>query len=139
LNSYFSSDHGTLCTDGQVLTVQGLTRTEFNRGQGQHMSVQEYTTDFVVYGPISVELWGQHFVAGVRFFREVVHGATLTRAQSKVATLGYDATEKDLLSEKTSLTTLLTQKLKCSPTSWGGVISKADLKSTWCGIEVRYK
>jgi hypothetical protein len=22
---------------------------------------------------------------------------------------------------------------------WGGVISKADLKSTWCGIEVRYK
>lgn len=70
--------------------------------------------------------------------------------QSKVAALGYDATEKDLLTEKKTLTRMLSKQLGCSPSSislgadvfefaWGGVVSRADLRSTWCGIEVRYK
>jgi hypothetical protein len=63
------------------------------------MTVQKSAPDFVVYGPVSIQLWGQRFVAGIRFFREVVHGVTLTLEQSKVAALRYDATEKDLLAE----------------------------------------
>lgn len=150
MNSNFSADNGTLWTDGQVFTVRGLIRAQFDHGLGQDMAAQECAPDFFVYGPISIELWGQNFVTGVRFFREVVHGVTLTLAQSKVTTLGYGATEKDLLSEKKTLTAMLSQKLERSPTStslgadvfefpWGGVVSKVDLKSTWCGIEVRYK
>lgn len=96
------------------------------------------------------QLWGQCFLAGIRFFRDVAHGATLTLEQGKVATLGYDATEKDLLAEKKTLTAMLLNQLKCAPSStslgadvfyfsWGDVVSRADLKSTWCGIELLYK
>ena len=114
------------------------------------MTTKISAPDFVVYGPISVQLWDSRFIAGIRFFRDVVHGVTLTLEQSKVAALGYDATEKDLLAEKKTLTTMLSKQLKCSPTAislgadvfefpWGSVVSRADLKSTWCGIEVRYE
>jgi hypothetical protein len=150
LNSYFSSETGVLRTDDQVLTFPGLARSEFDRGLGQHMTARNSAPDFVVYGPVSAQLWGQRFVVGIRFFKDVVHGVTLTLEQSKVAALGYDATEKDLLVEKKTLTTILSKQLECSPSStslgadvfdfpWGGVFSRADLKSTWCGIEVRYK
>lgn len=149
LNSYFSSDDGVLHTDDQVLASPGLGRAEFDRGLGQHMTAQTSAPDFVVYGPVLIQLWGQRFLAGIRFFRDVVHGVTLTLEQSKVAALGYDATEKDLLAEKKTLTKLLSKQLECSPSAtslgadvfefpWGGVVSRADLKSTWCGIEVRY-
>lgn len=88
-------------------------------------------------------------MAGVRFYKDVVHGVTLTLEQSKVSALGYDATEKDLLTEKKTLTALLSKQLACSPSStslgadvfdfsWASVVSRADLKSTWCGIELRY-
>jgi len=114
------------------------------------MTIRKPGPDFVLYGPVLVQLWGQRFVAGIRFFKDVVHGVTLTLEQSKVAALGYDATEKDLLTEKKTLTKMLSTQLECSPSStslgadvfefpWGGVVSRADLKSTWCGIEVRYK
>jgi len=114
------------------------------------MTAQTSAPDFVVYGPVSVQLWDRRFVAGIRFFRDIVHGVTLTLEQSKVAALGYDATEKDLLAEKKTLTTMLSKQLKCSPTAtslgadvfefpWGGIVSRADLKSTWCGIEVRFE
>lgn len=150
LNSYFSSDNGVLRTDDQMLAFPGLVRSEFDRGLDQHITAQKSAPDFVVYGPISIQLWGQHFVAGIRFFRDVVHGVTLTLEQSKVATLGYDATEKDLLAEKKTLTTILSKQLECSPSStslgadvfeflWGAMVSRADLKSTWCGIEIRYQ
>jgi hypothetical protein len=89
-------------------------------------------------------------VVGIRFFRDIVHGVTLTLEHSRVATLGYDATEDDLLAEKKKLTSMLSKQLECLPSStslgadvfdfpWGGVVSRADLKSTWCGVEVRYK
>lgn len=150
LNSYFSSSNGVLRTDDQVLAFPGLARSEFDLGLGQHITARKSAPEFVVYGPVSVQLWGQRFVAGIRFFRDVVHGVTLTLEQSKVAALGYDAAEKDLLAEKKTLTTMLSKQLECSPSStslgadvfdfpWGGVISRADLKSTWCGIEIRYK
>ena len=114
------------------------------------MTAQASAPDFVVYGPVSIQLWGQRFVSGIRFFRDVLHGVTLTLEQSKVAALGYDATEKDLLAEKKMLTTLLSKQLECAPSAtslgadvfdfpWGGIVSRADLKSTWCGVEVRYK
>lgn len=149
-NIYFSSDTGVLRTDDQVLVFPGLTRSEFNRGLGQHMNGSESAPDYVVYGPVSVLLWGQHFSVGLRFFKDVVQGVTLTLEQSKVAALGYDATEKDLLAEKKTLTAMLSKHLACFPPStslgadvfeypWGGVVSRADLKSTWCGIEVWYK
>lgn len=150
LNSYFSSGNGVLRTDDQVLAFPRLARSEFDLGLGQRLTARQSAPDFVVYGPVSVQLWGQRFVAGIRFFRDVVHGVTLTLEQSKVAALGYDATEKDLLAEKKMLTTMLSKQLECSPSStslgadvfdwpWGGVVSRADLKSTWCGIEIRYK
>ena len=150
LNSYFSLGDGVLRTDDQVLASPGLARLEFDRGLGKHMAARNSAPDFVLYGPVSVQLWGQRFVAGIRFFKDVVHGVTLTLEQSKVAALGYDATEKDLLAEKKTLTTMLSKQLECSPSStslgadvfdfpWGGVVSRADLKSTGCGIEVRYK
>lgn len=150
LISYFSSGNGVLSTDDKVLAFPGLARSEFDRGLGQHMTARKSAPDFVMYGPVSVQLWGQRFVAGIRFFRDVVHGVTLTLEQSKVAALGYHATEKDLLAEKKRLTTMLSKQLEYSPSStslgadvfdfsWGGVVSRADLKSTWCGIEVRYK
>jgi len=150
LNSYFSSGKGVLRTDEQVLAFPGLARSEFNLGLGQHMTARKSAPDFVVYGPVSVQLWGKRFVFGIRFFRDVIHGVTLTLEQSKVVALGYDATEKDLLAEKKRLTTMLSKQMECSPSStslgadvfdfsWGGVVSRADLKSTWCGIEVRYK
>ena len=144
---YFSSGNGVLRNDDQLLAYPGLARSEFDRGLGQHMTGRNSAPDFVVYGPVSVHLWGQHFVAGIRFFRDVVHGVTLTLGQSRVAALGYDAAEKDLLAEKKTLTTMLSKQLECSPSStslgadvfdfpWGGVVSRADLKATWCGIEV---
>jgi len=149
LSSHFSSNDGALHTDDQVLLFPGLVRSEFDRGFGQHI-ISQTSPNIVTYGPISVLLWGQRFVAGIRFFSDVIHGVTLTLEQSKVSSLGYDATEKDLLAEKKTLTTMLSKQLECSPSStslgadvfdfpWGGIISRADLKSTWCGIEVRYK
>jgi hypothetical protein len=112
LNSYPFSDDGVLRTDKQPFALLGLTRLEFERGLGQHMTAQKSDPDFVVYGPISIQLWGQRFVAGVRFFGDVIHGVTLTLEQSKVAALGYDATEKDLLAEKKTLTTLISKQLE---------------------------
>lgn len=150
LNIYFSADNGVLRTDDQVLVLPGLARSEFDRGIGQHMNGAKSAPDYVVYGPVSVLLWGQRFLAGLRFFKDVVHGVTLTLEQSRLAALGYDATEKDLLVEKKTLITMLSMHLACMPSStslgadvfefpWGGVVSRADLKSTWCGIEVWYK
>ncbi len=106
--------------------------------------------DCFVYGPISVLLWGQHFEVGLRFFKDVIHGVTLTLELGRIAALGYDATEEDLVTEKKTLTTMLSRHLGRSPSStslgadvfefpWGGLVSRADLKSTWCGIEVWYK
>lgn len=149
-NSYFSSRDGVLRTDYHALAFPGLARSEFDRGFGQHVAVRATAPDFVVYGPVLVQLWEQRFVAGTRFFKEFVHGVTLTLEQSKVAALGYDATEKDLLAEKKRLTNMLSQHLEYSPSftslgadvfefPWGGVVSRADLKSTWCGIKIRYK
>lgn len=117
LNSYFSSSNDVLRTDDQVLAFPGLARSEFDLGLGRHMTARQSAPDFVVYGPVSVQLWGQRFVAGIRFFRDVVHGVTLTLEQSKVAALGYDATEKDLLAEKKMLTTMLSKQLECSTLS----------------------
>lgn len=150
LNVYFSSDDGVLRTDDQVLVVPGLARSKFDRGLGQCLNGGKSAPDFVVYGPISVLLWGQRFSTGFRFFKDAIHGVTLSLEQSRVAALGYDATEKDLLAEKKTLTTMLSKHLACIPSStslgadvfefpWGGVVSRADLKSTWCGIEVWYK
>lgn len=150
LNCYFSSGNGVLRTDDQVLASPGLRLLEFDGGLGQYMTGRNSAPDFVLYGPVSVHLWGQRFVTGIRFFRDVVHGVTLTLEESKVAALGYDATEKDLLAEKRTLKTMLSKQLVCWPSStslgadvfefpWGGVVSRADLKSTWCGIEITYK
>lgn len=73
LNSYFSSGKDVLRTDEQVLAFPGLARSEFDRGLGQHMTARKSAPDFVVYGPVSVQIWGQRFVAGIRFFGDVVH------------------------------------------------------------------
>lgn len=89
-------------------------------------------------------------MVGLRFFKDVVQAVTPTLEQGRVAVLGYDATEKDLLAEKKTLTTIISKHLACLPSStslgadvfefpWGGIVSRADLKSTWCGIEVWYK
>ena len=150
LNGYFSSGKGILRTNDQVLASPGLARVEFDRDLGKNISGRNTVPDFVLYGPVCVHLWEQRFVVGIRFFRDVIHGVTLTLEQSKVAALGYDATEKDLLAEKKKLTTMLSKKLECLPSStslgadvfefaWGGVFSRADLRSIWCGIEIRYK
>jgi hypothetical protein len=150
LNIYFSSDNGALRTDDQLLVFPGLERSEFDRGLGQHMNGGISAPGYVVYGPISVVLWGQRFLVGLRFFKDVVQAVTLTLEQGRVAALGYDATEKDLLAEKKTLTTIISKHLACLPSStslgadvfefpWGGIVSRADLKSTWCGIEVWYK
>lgn len=149
LNLYFFTDNGMLRTDDQVLASPGLNRSEFDLGLGQQMTRMNSAPGFIVYGLDSVLLWGQRFDVGVRFFKNVLHGVTLALEQSKVAALGYDATEKDLLAEKKILTTLLSKNLGCLPSStslgadvfefpWGGVVARADLKSTWCGIEVWY-
>ncbi|WP_440963736.1 hypothetical protein ACL58G_26910 [Massilia sp. GER05] len=150
LNIYFSSDNGVLCTDDQVLVFPGLERSEFDRGLGQHMNGGKSAPDYVVYGPMSVVVWGQRFLVGLRFFKDVVQAVTLTLEQDRVAALGYEATEKDLLAEKKTLTTVISKHLACLPSStslgadvfefpWGGIVSRADLKSTWCGIVVWYK
>ncbi|WP_322401160.1 hypothetical protein [Massilia luteola] len=107
LNSNFLLGDGVLRTDDQVLAFPGLARSEFDRGLGQHISCRESAPDFVLYGPVSIQLWGQRFVAGIRFSRDVVHGVTLTLEQSNVSALGYNATEKDLLAEKKTLTAML--------------------------------
>lgn len=150
LNINFSSDNGVFYTDGGLLVPSGLMRFEFDRGLGGHLNGGKSAPDFVVYGPIFVHLWGQRFAFGFRFFKDAIHGITLSLEKGRVATLGYDATEKDLLTEKKTLTTMLSKRLACSPSStslgadvfefpWGGIVSRADLNSTWCGIEVRYK
>lgn len=123
---------------------------EFDRDLRQNITGRNSVPDFLVYGPVSGHLWGQRFVVGIRFVRDVIHGVTLTLEQSKVAALAYEATEKDLMAEKKKLTTMLSKQLECLPSSTslgadvfefpsGSVVSRADLKSTWCGIEVRYK
>lgn len=149
-NGYFSSRDGVLRTDDYALAFPGLARSEFDRGFGQRVAVRATAPNFVVFGPVLVQLWGHRFMSGIRFFKDVVHGVTLTLEQSKLAELGHDATEKDLLDEKKRQTTMLSKHLEHSPSftslgadvfefPWGGLVSKADLKSTWCGIEIRYK
>lgn len=150
LNIYFSPDNGVLRTDDQVLVFPGLERSQFDRGLGQHMNGGKSAPHYVVYGPTSVVLWEQRFLVGLRFFKDVVQAVTLTLEQGRVAVLGYNATEKALLAEKKTLTTVISKHLACLPSStslgadifefpWGGIVSRADLKSTWCGIEVWYK
>lgn len=150
LNIHLSLEDGVLRTDDQVLASPGLKRTEFDLGLGRQMTVMNTAPDFVVYDTELLVLWGQRFGGGVKFFKDVVHGVTLTLEQSRVAALGYDATENDLLAEKKILTKLLSKNLGYPPSStslganvfefpWGGVVAKADLKSTWCGIELWYK
>ena len=148
-NTYFSVADGVLRTEDQMLAGPRLQRAEFDRRFGQHVPAKKSASDFIVYGPVTIQLWGQRFVAGVRFFKDIVHGVTLTLDDSRVANLGYDATEKDLLTEKKALTTMVSKQLDSTPSStvlgadvfdftWGGIVSRADLKSTWCGIEIRY-
>ena len=150
LNGHFFSSDGVLRTDDHALALPGLTRSEFDRGPGQQMAARRSAPDFVVYGPVPLRLWGQRFVAGIRFFTDVVHGVTLMLEYGKVAALGYNATTNDLMAEKNTLTALLSKQLARAPSwtsagadvfdfPWGGVISAADLKSTSCGIEVRYR
>jgi hypothetical protein len=150
LNAYFSLGTGALRTDDEALVFPGLTRSEFDHGFGLQLNGRTSAPNFFLYGPVSVLVWGECFEIGIRFFKEAVHGVTLTLEHSRVVALGYDATEKDLLAEKKKLTTMLTTNLACLPSStslgadvfefsWGGVVSRADLKSTWCGIEIWYK
>lgn len=150
LSLYFSSDNGVLRTDDRLLVSPELTRSEFDRDLGQHVNGRTSAPDFFVYGPVSILLWGQHFGVGLRFFKDVIQGITLTLELSRVAALGYGATEKDILAEKKAITKMLSKHLASFPSStslgadvfefsWGGVVSRADLKSTWCGIEIWYK
>lgn len=150
LNIYLSAVDGVLRTDDQILVFPGLKRPEFDRGIGQHMNGRKSAPDYIVYGPISVLMWGQRFSIGLRFFKDVIQGVTLALEQGRIAALGYDATEKDLLAEKRTLTAMISKHLECLPSStslgadvfefpWGGIVSRADLKSTWCGIEIVYK
>ncbi len=150
LNLYFSSGDGVLRTDDRLFISPGLTRSEFDRDHGHHMNGRKSAPDFFVYGPVSVLMWGQHFGVGCRFYKDVIQGITFTLELGRVAALGYDATEKDILAEKKALTKMLSKHLASFPSStsigadvfefsWGGVVSRADLKSTWCGIEVWYK
>ena len=60
---------------------------------------------------------GQRFSVGLRFFKDVVQGVTLTLERGRVAALGYDATEKDLLAEKKILTMMISKHLACLPSS----------------------
>ena len=150
LNIFFSAIDGVLRTDDGVFASPGFHRWDFENGFAKDISASESAPDFFLYGPIAIKLWGQKFVAGVRFYKDAIHGITLTLELGKVAALGYDATEKDLLLEKKILTTMVSKYTGCMPSStslgadvfefpWGGVITRADLKSTWSGIEVRYK
>ena len=150
INAYFSLGNGALGTDDEALVFPGLTRSEFDHGFGQQTNVITSAPNFFLYGPVLVLLWEECFEIGIRFFKEAVDGVTLTLEHSRVAALGYDAMEKDLLAEKKKLTTMLTTNLSCLPSStslgadvfefsWGGVVSRADSKSTWCGIEIWYK
>ena len=149
LDTHFSSPDGVLRTAEHILASPGLTRSEFARGIGQQAPVENYLPDYALSGTVSMRLWGHRFVGGVRFFKDAIHGVTLTLEQSRVDALGYDATEQDLLAEKKTLTAILSKHLACAPSStslgadvfafpWGAVIARADLKSTWCGIELRY-
>lgn len=149
LNIHFSSADGALRTDDHVLASPGLKRREFDLGLGRQMTVMNTAPDCIVVDVETLVLWGQRFGGGVRFFNDVVQAVTLTLEQSKVAALGYGASEKDLLAEKKILTALLSNAWGCPPSStslggdvfefpWGGVVARADLKSTWCGIEVWY-
>lgn len=150
LNAYFSSDDGVLRAGEQVLAAPRLTRAEFDRGIGRGMNGENSAPGFIVYGPVSILIWGKEFKAGLRFFNDVVHGVTMSLAHSRVASLGYDATEEDLLTEKKTLTKMLSKHLSCLPAStslgadvfefpWGGIVVRADQKSTWCGIELWFK
>lgn len=150
LNCQFDSDTGILRTDEQVLTSPGLARADFDRGLGQHIRPRQPAQDIFLYDLDSIQLWGQGFVGGIRFVSDVVDVVILTLEQGRVRALGYDATEKDLLKEKKTLTTILSKRLArpLSSTSlgadvfelpWGGVVARADLKSTWCGVVIHYQ
>lgn len=139
LNICFSVNDGVLRTDDQILFFPGLKRSELDRGLGQHMNVGKSAPGYVVYGPISVVMWEQRFSVGLRFFKDVIQGVTLSLENDGVAALGYDATEEDLLAEKKTLTTMIAKRLDCLPSStslgtdvfefpWGGIVSRADQK-----------
>lgn len=97
---------GVALTETERQEVINAIRTHFK----DRNSVVEYDAESLV-------LWGRRFGGGVRFFKDVVHGVTLTLEQSRVAALGYDATENDLLAEKKILTRLLSKNLGCPPSS----------------------
>jgi hypothetical protein len=49
MNTCFSSGSGDLHTDDKILASSRLTRSEFNRGLGQHMTAQTSAPDFFVW------------------------------------------------------------------------------------------
>jgi hypothetical protein len=150
MNGSFDPSSGVLLVDGQPWAAPDLRRSEFVANPGNRPALRTSTTDgHFLAGPTKVVLWGHRFTVGLTFVQEHLHSATLSLPDGKVATLGYDADEKDLLQEKKMLTALLTKQLGRPPSQsslgsdafeygWGAVMAKADLKSTWAGVEIRY-
>lgn len=140
---------GTVRPDDLVVGSPGLTRTQFESSARHLVEGRPTAPGYTTYGPLDVTWGGKRFVLGIRFHEDTLHGLTFTWRDGRVEQLGYDATADDLLAEKKVLTTLLSRLLDATPTDtslgadvfafdWGGVLARADLKSTLAGIEIRY-
>jgi hypothetical protein len=150
MNGTFDPSSGELSVDGQRWAAPDLRRSEFVANLGNRPTLRASTTEgYFLAGPTKVVLWGHRFLLGLTFMQDNLHSATLSLPDGKVAALGYDADEKDLLQEKKMLSALLTKQLGRPPSQsslgsdafeygWGAVMARADLKSTWAGVEIRY-
>lgn len=55
-NSNFFAIDGVLHFDDQILASPGLKRAELDRGFGHHVTARESAPDFIVYGPVTIQL-----------------------------------------------------------------------------------
>jgi len=140
---------GTVRVGDRVVGAPGLTRAAFEAAARDLVTGSPTAPGFTTYGPLDVTWGGKRFVMGVRFHEDALHGLTFTWRDGRVEALGYDAGADDLLAEKKLLTALLSRLLDAVPTDtslgadvfafdWGGVLTRADLKSTMTAIEIRY-
>lgn len=140
---------GTVRVGDLVVGARGLTRPRFETSAGGLVTGSPTAPGYTTYGPLDVTWGGKRFVLGIRFHEDTLHGLTFTWRDGRVEALGYDASAEDLLAEKKILTALLSRLLDAVPTEtslgadvfvfdWGGVLARADLKSTMASIEVRY-
>ncbi len=104
---------------------------------------------FHVFFGHNFDLWGRKFGLTLRFQNDRLQFIEMIGSESKLQSLGWDSTEKDLLDEKKKLVAMLTKHLGMGPTDtslgvdyfpfpWGLVSVVADPRSVMASVAINY-